>query len=321
MRSEVFQEQESLVNNDTNSHDSPFQDPSLGFNLLRLDNFCYTSDHHHHHPYHPHAPCTTCGCCGTTSTTATTSIPATISPSSSNKRRSPESTAPTIEDQLIPKKPKKLFFSENSDSNRCLHGFSKISLPFDLSGTQTQTLQRTMSDPTSPPPVAALSGVVTGAVTVVPQSPSDSSKNNNNNNGGINATTTTPASKASSKTLPPRPTPIRRTVSDPSPANTLSRSSSCDDASNSLWLKKMKDCIKQMNQWWDEYMPGEQEEDERKSPQDNSNNNERKNDEGDDEEAVSVEKAGDCFMINFRCPCRKGYQILLSGRSCYYRLL
>lgn len=39
------------------------------------------------------------------------------------------------------------------------------------------------------------------------------------------------------------------------------------------------------------------------------------------EEAVSVDRAGDCLTIHFECPCGKGYQILLSGKNCYYKLV
>lgn len=38
-------------------------------------------------------------------------------------------------------------------------------------------------------------------------------------------------------------------------------------------------------------------------------------------EAVSVERAGECLVLHFKCPCKKGYQILLSGSNCYYKLM
>ena len=44
-------------------------------------------------------------------------------------------------------------------------------------------------------------------------------------------------------------------------------------------------------------------------------------DGGDAEEAVSVEWAEKCLSIHFKCPCGKGYQILLSGNNCYYKLV
>lgn len=38
-------------------------------------------------------------------------------------------------------------------------------------------------------------------------------------------------------------------------------------------------------------------------------------------ESVSVDVVGKCLSVNFCCPCGKGYQILLSGRNCYYKLI
>lgn len=39
------------------------------------------------------------------------------------------------------------------------------------------------------------------------------------------------------------------------------------------------------------------------------------------DEAVSVDKTGECLIIKFKCPCSKAYHILLSGTSCYYKLI
>ncbi|KAL9263681.1 hypothetical protein AKJ16_DCAP12504 [Drosera capensis] len=36
---------------------------------------------------------------------------------------------------------------------------------------------------------------------------------------------------------------------------------------------------------------------------------------------VSAERDGDSIVVHFRCPCGSGYHILLSGQSCYYKLL
>ncbi|KAH6778098.1 hypothetical protein C2S52_006394 [Perilla frutescens var. hirtella] len=42
--------------------------------------------------------------------------------------------------------------------------------------------------------------------------------------------------------------------------------------------------------------------------------------ENPSQEAVFVEKTGDCLVLHFKCPCGDGYQILLSGSNCYYKL-
>ena len=42
----------------------------------------------------------------------------------------------------------------------------------------------------------------------------------------------------------------------------------------------------------------------------------------DFEESVFVERVGEeGLTVHFKCPCGKGYQILLSGRNCYYKLM
>ncbi|MED6187991.1 hypothetical protein PIB30_116818 [Stylosanthes scabra] len=40
-----------------------------------------------------------------------------------------------------------------------------------------------------------------------------------------------------------------------------------------------------------------------------------------EEEAVSVEWADKCLRVIFRCPCGKGYEVLLSENTCYYKLV
>lgn len=38
-------------------------------------------------------------------------------------------------------------------------------------------------------------------------------------------------------------------------------------------------------------------------------------------EAVSVEWAEKCVSLTLRCPCGKGYEVLISANNCYYELL
>ncbi|KAK7838258.1 hypothetical protein CFP56_020096 [Quercus suber] len=48
----------------------------------------------------------------------------------------------------------------------------------------------------------------------------------------------------------------------------------------------------------------------------------RNNSAQDFEESVFVERVGEeGLTVHFKCPCGKGYQILLSGRNCYYKLM
>ncbi|KAL7258350.1 hypothetical protein ACSBR1_004469 [Camellia fascicularis] len=39
------------------------------------------------------------------------------------------------------------------------------------------------------------------------------------------------------------------------------------------------------------------------------------------EEAVSVERSGKWLIVHIKCSCGKGYQILLYGNICYYKLM
>ncbi|WRX25590.1 hypothetical protein QQP08_018077 [Theobroma cacao] len=41
----------------------------------------------------------------------------------------------------------------------------------------------------------------------------------------------------------------------------------------------------------------------------------------DCEEAVRAEEIGECLDLHVKCPCGKGYQMILSGQNCYYKLI
>ncbi|GAU25747.1 hypothetical protein TSUD_216790 [Trifolium subterraneum] len=41
----------------------------------------------------------------------------------------------------------------------------------------------------------------------------------------------------------------------------------------------------------------------------------------DYEEAISVEWVEKCLSLTFRCPCGKGYEVLISENNCYYKLV
>ncbi|KAL8486681.1 hypothetical protein ACS0TY_023393 [Phlomoides rotata] len=56
-----------------------------------------------------------------------------------------------------------------------------------------------------------------------------------------------------------------------------------------------------------------------------NDNNPKEESENDGEipssqEAVWVEKHGESLVLHFKCPCGNGYEVLLSGTSCYYKL-
>ncbi|KAF5736425.1 hypothetical protein HS088_TW14G00567 [Tripterygium wilfordii] len=245
--------------------------------------------------------CTNCGCFGT---------PPPLPPSPSTdlhhnpmKRRSPELATPstgiaTVTDPREPRT-KKLFLDKqqthSGQENSNLLGFTRISLPDTSPSAKTHSfpvLRRCASDPYCPP-----------------QSPPENAKPVDGN-----------------ALLPPLPPSLRRSVSDPmpSPAKSLSRSSSSNEmgverSPNSMRMKRMKEGLKEMTIWCEELLHEEEEE---ATAEKNSYSNAAKVDCGAEfSEAVNVERTGDCLTINFKCPCGNGYQILLSGSSCYYKLI
>ncbi|KAK0589454.1 hypothetical protein LWI29_014556 [Acer saccharum] len=286
-------EEELLLPQETTAVDSPSPSATNCFSLLNLHAFPPPSSSSSASA-HSHLHCTHCGydCVGVG-----------VSPVSSHKRPSPEPSSSAHDcEQPKHKKP------NNPPS---FHGFSKIPLP-----TQDQPLLRRCS---SVPP-----NVVTNTATQVlldpPQSPPPQ-------NVDI-ARPETPLStvRASAAKLPPRAPTLMRSVSDPNPSPSKTFSNSCGtmggyESPNDKRLRRMRDCIRKMNKWWDEILP--EEEDAGTALINNNNNNgaTMENSEADIEESVSVERAGECLIIHFKCPCGKGYQILLSGRNCYYKLM
>ncbi|XP_052729461.1 uncharacterized protein LOC128195550 [Vigna angularis] len=202
------------------------------------------------------------------------------------KRRSPPSCSFSGEPST-----KKLFCDQEDLSH---HGFSAVPIPLNLNSLVNKrrsfpVLRRCVSDPCRPP---------------APAPP-------------------TPAERGSG--LPPLPPGLRRSVSDlstPSPSLNAEETATPD----SVKLRRMKERLKEMRQWWDEVMKDDEEEnvreeeeciaaeDEKVLPQDDLG-------AGDSEEAVSVEWAEKCVSLGFRCPCGKGYEVLLSENNCYYKLV
>ncbi|MED6195968.1 hypothetical protein PIB30_042846 [Stylosanthes scabra] len=264
--------------------------------------------YYHHH--HPNQPCSAGA--------------ATSGSNNSMKRRSPDTSS-------AERRAKKHFLDRDS---LALQGFSSVSLPMSLAsltGSSSRgrpVLRRCVSDPTKPPTSAE--GVA----------------------GGSPAT-------ATGNGLPPLPPSLRRTVSDvtPSPPKILSRSLSSEETTtpvSSMKVQKMKERFKEVLQLCHEALESEEEEEEeegggreeeRKEEEekeeegkvrgyeelgecvvaDYDNNNEVPTQDNDnlkgEEEAVSVEWADKCLRVMFRCPCGKGYEVLLSENTCYYKLV
>ncbi|CAJ1827337.1 unnamed protein product [Sphenostylis stenocarpa] len=194
------------------------------------------------------------------------------------KRRSPPSSSFSGEPCA------KKLFCDHEDLSR--YGFSTIPIPLNLNSLVNKrrsfpVLRRCVSDPYRPP-------------APVPPTPPER---------GFG--------------LPPLPRGLRRSVSDltgPSPCLNSEETAAPD----SLKLKRMRERLKEMKQWWDEVMKDEEDdgkeeecavgEDDKVLPQDDLGG-------GDSEEAVSVEWAEQCVSLGFRCPCGKGYEDLFVSAS------
>lgn len=134
---------------------------------------------------------------------------------------------------------------------------------------------------------------------------------------------------------------LYRTVSDPNPAfnrqvvaaartpprpparRNASRSPSFGESPNARRLRRMKEQLREMSQWANQVSNDADDGEETvESSHRCSDEATKLQDESEDlpQEAVFVEKSGDCLVLHFRCPCGNGYQILLSGNNCYYKL-
>uniref|UniRef100_A0A9I9CH16 Uncharacterized protein n=1 Tax=Cucumis melo TaxID=3656 RepID=A0A9I9CH16_CUCME len=89
-------------------------------------------------------------------------------------------------------------------------------------------------------------------------------------------------------------------------------------------LRRIKDRLKEMNKWWNEVMSEEEKHDDEMETKKRDNEEEEEEEEEkekDDEETVGVERVGDSMTLKLKCSCGKRFEILLSGRNCFYKLL
>ncbi|KAJ0093899.1 hypothetical protein Patl1_25740 [Pistacia atlantica] len=277
--------------------DDPTATTTTGFSNLHLTN---------------HHSCFSCGCNGNSASASVLLLP------SSLKRASPNTLQPHSKKPNI--NPTSLF------------GFSKIPLPTTSGNTSPSVsapapapapapntspshpfLRRCVSDIGDPLP--------TQVAAETPQSPQSQ-----------NANMVCPGTPLSAAKFPPIPPTLRRSVSDPNPSPAPTFSSSCDgvgeyDVPNAKWARKVSNCMKEITRKWDELLGSEEDKGREENHNQNNSNNVENNNASMDNcgedfvEAVTVEKAGECLIIHFKCPCGRGYQILLSGKTCYYKLM
>ncbi|AES89322.1 hypothetical protein MTR_4g072520 [Medicago truncatula] len=234
------------------------------------------------------------------------------------KRRSPSSSS-----YHQPSSKKHSFDASNLTRN----GFSAITIPFSLRGN---ALSRCVSDPCTFPDQSM---PVKGPSTALQPLP--------------------PISRCISEVIDP--TEVKEAV-----ARYLNCAEKTTPESDSMRLKRMKDRLKEMKKVWDEVMEVEEEnekdqeeepspdaEDEKEQEQEQEEHSldsfvaedEKvisqshlfnyvesggygKDELGNDyEEAVSVEWVDKCLSLTFKCPCGKGYEVLICANNCYYKLV
>ncbi|KAL0433198.1 UNVERIFIED_CONTAM: hypothetical protein Slati_2654100 [Sesamum latifolium] len=238
--------------------------------------------------------------------------------------------------------------SPSTTADYRLLGFTKLPLPHPFPAASPPPLRRTISEPiystdtfnsAAPPP--QLSEFPTSPGPVLNQQIQESSNRN---------------IVQESYTFPDTLPVIHRTVSDPNPvrnqqvvagsrtpplpplSRNVSRSPNCGESPSTKRLKRMRDRLKEMSQWWNQVVcEGEEDENESEDYSTDNINNVRVNfqflhfifcfhdepevdTENPPQEAVWVEKNGECLVLHFKCPCGNGYQILLFRSNCYYKL-
>uniref|UniRef100_A0A175YNM5 Uncharacterized protein n=1 Tax=Daucus carota subsp. sativus TaxID=79200 RepID=A0A175YNM5_DAUCS len=200
-----------------------------------------------------------------------------------------------------------------------------------------ETLRRAFSAPTSPP-MQPFSNPLTPenntnkSQTVLPRCASDptpvlgfpvSSPESKIGNSSGNWTV-----KANTAPLPPRWNPMIRRRRRIEAARQMRRKR--EETRSQEKVKKMREIIGVTSRWLRRIAQDDQEkEQEQEGSQDTrvvqipkeGENVGEKCDPETEEEAVSVEKIGECLVLQFKCNCSKTYQILLYGDVCYYKLM
>ncbi|KAK6788616.1 hypothetical protein RDI58_012414 [Solanum bulbocastanum] len=163
-------------------------------------------------------------------------------------------------------------------------------------------LYRTTSDPTRKSPKHLSHRTLTRTVSWSPNEL-------NFNNGEYPTTMKSPTHSA-----------VARTASWSPNVQELGGSVNNGESPTTMRLKRMKDGMREMRQWCDLMIQEEEE----TSHEENKIVKDDETDSGGGEalceEAVWVERMGNCLILHFKCPCGKGYQILLCGNNCYYKL-
>lgn len=246
------------------------------------------------------------------------------SPSSLFTLQEPPSKRATL---LSPSSPSTTAASTSFPGDHRILGFTK--LPLTTTCSDGFTLRRTISDPINSPGAKDLSdqaevpNSMANLLNPAATSPSQPLYRSISDPTSVSYPMTTTATATTS----PRPPPAGNVM--PSPSIGEVGQISKEESPSTKRLKRMKDRLREMSQWWNEVIKEDEEEsgsEENDSPpktQDDEYEVSRvamEREEGHCEEAVWVERSEECLILHFKCPCGKGYQILLSGNNCYYKL-
>ncbi|XP_075516017.1 uncharacterized protein LOC142550854 [Primulina tabacum] len=192
--------------------------------------------------------------------------------------------------------------NNNSSTNPFL-GFTALALPLPFPSSPSLPLRRTISEPTH----------FSGHILTPPlqEGPVINKKEAESSTILRTISDPTPAAnlKASNAITPPRPPPSRKVM----------ESLSLGESPDTMRLKRIKERLSEMNQWWNHVMSEEEEDQEDECKNIPKAEPETETDKPQ-EEAVWVEQNGNCLVLHFKCPCGNGYQVLLNGNNCYYKL-
>ncbi|CAK9184247.1 unnamed protein product [Ilex paraguariensis] len=254
-------------------------------------------------------------------TTTELAVPAhqhcTISGNGSMKRRS---TSSLSFQEPTSKKPTLQPSCTTTTDHHGLHGFTKLPLPIT-----TPLLRRCVSDPINSTGTDNAGSSAASVQFLNLQSPE-------NHNISVPAASPSPANPSQSFRRPvsyPTSSAYQVTTNTPprvSLARTFSRSPSSGEigphsvekeSPNSKRLKKMKEKMREMRQWWDQIM--HEGEDDDYGSEINNRNTLKDNCETESVEAIQesvwVERNGECKTIHFKCPCGEGYEVRLQFTS------
>ncbi|KAI5649789.1 hypothetical protein M9H77_35794 [Catharanthus roseus] len=143
--------------------------------------------------------------------------------------------------------------------------------------------------------------------------------------------------------LPPLPPILERSISDPNLSNyqpvedpipskppaartLFPPPGSEQESSHSRKLSRIQEKMQKFCQWVEKVASEEDmNEDNCSLADDNKSPKEMSENEPETarpaQEAIWVEEKGENLMIHFKCPCSRGYEVFISGKKCYYRLI